>query len=281
MWQRLLIVASFIVTLATTIPTGAAPKTQADRNDEKRENQRVETARKSVRDAEGAVKEAQQAAADASRSVAEARRRHKLAAAELKSTRDRQTAAEEESRGVAALVAEVKRHQDELTRLSEPILKSLRTTPEYQTAQVDAKAALAELQKIRGTADANAVDATGLPRGKALLKRSLRPVELEQSALTADPATNAVQKQLAVSQDKVAGIRRQIETVVESSNEVKQAAQQLKTADREVNEAERNAEAAQRQAMTAAAKLARAQQDLARAIAADKADSNSGKKPKK
>lgn len=282
MRRRSLISLLAVLAGAIAIPAGAAPKkTQADRKDEQRENQRVDAARKSVRDAEDAVKEAQQAGADATRSVSEARRRHKLAVAELKATRDRQTAAEEESRGVPALVAEVKRHQDDVTRLSEPLLKSLRSTAEYRTAQTEAQAALAELQKIRGTPAANAVDASGLPRGKVLLKQSLRPVELEQSTLTADAATNAAQKRLATAQEKVTEARRQIETAIENSREVKQTAQQLKAAERELNDAERRAEGTQRQVMTAAAKLARAQQDLAQAIAADKADSNSGKKPNK
>lgn len=278
LWNTL----AMVLAMSVVAPAMAAPKkSQADRNDEQREDQRVDAARKSVREAEESAKADQKAELEATKVVTEARRRHKLAAAELKSAREKQTATEEETRGVASLVAETKRHQTELDQLAEPLLKSLRSGTAYKAAQDKAKAALAELQKIRGTPAANEPDESGMPRGKSLLKTTLRPVEMEQAVLEANPAAQAVSKRLTAAQEKVAEARRQVEMAVENSGAVKQALAGLKAADREVEQAERQGDSARKKSATSTAKLARAQQDLARAVAADQADSNSGKKPNK
>lgn len=282
MWNLWIAVCSVGILLGTSGSISAVQKkTQANRNDEKRENQRVEAARKAVRDAEEALTDDQKQDSEASRGVAEAKRRQKAAAAELKSAREQRLTAAEESLGIPMLVAEVHQHQAALDQLTKPILNTLKSQSEYKTAEAEAKAALAELQKIRGTAAASETDSSGLPRGKVLLKTTLRPVELEQSAIQADSAANAEQKRLGSAQEKVAEARRRAEAMVESSAEVKQALNQLKQADLDVDQAERQLENARKKVLAARAKLTRVQQELSGALAADKADSNKGKKPRK
>jgi hypothetical protein len=278
-WLRVLCLTASVL-LGPSSPLIAAPGKGggANRKDEARENERVDRARKSVREAEEQVQDRQKGAVAAAKDLDAARLELRRREAALKKLREELQDRSERDEHLPALLAERAQTQEAFDKLAKPIVAGLKNSSEFVSAQADAARALTELQQVRGTAAANATTPDGGTVGQALLKRTLRPAELEQAAIDAAPAARDARRKLQELQDRIAAVRKRVADAVDRAPEALNAQQELEQSQRDVDKFERTAIAARQKLDDAVAKLQREKQELSRAIEADRKDSNKGKK---
>ncbi len=242
---RILGLAAAVVLGSSPLLTAAPGKGGgANRKDEARENERVDRARKSVREAEEQVQDRQKGAAAAAKELEAARSEFRRLGTVLKKLREELQDRAEREGGLPALLAERAKSQETFDELARPIVARLKGSPEFTAAQADAARALAELQRVRGTAAANAATPDGGTVGQTLLKRTLRPAELEQAAVDAVPAARDARRKMTELQTRVATLRKQVADAVAQAPEVLRAQKELEQAQGDVEKSERSATAA-------------------------------------
>lgn len=271
-----------LLVLSMTMPAAAAGNakpTNAQRNDERHENEAVrkaqqdlKAARDSESDAERSVRRAQDQLQTAERSLLQAGNN-------LKKVRDELEKRHAESAGLlnARKAAEAARLSYQST--GDPVLRRLSETAAYRQAVEAAALADKRLETLRSEGEGESDD---LRRQRAEAARiKLVPSQLERAALDAEPSLAAERARLIAAEDAVTVARKTVDRALERDPVVKAATDRVESARQDVASARRSLEKEQRQLTDARQKVAREQQDLQQKIAADRRDDNKPNKGNK
>ncbi len=258
--------------------TGKNKQTNAQKNDERRENEAVQKAQKDVNAAEKIVKEAEKSARQAVDQIKGAERDQAQAAGHLKQKRDDLEAKHAELVGLSEARRTLTAARSAYEKAGEPILKALAETPKFKAAVEAAKNADRRLATLRENPEGDAADR--LRQLADLSKTKLVPTQLEREALDAESALQPQQSALKAAEAAVAKAHEALEKAVEKDPALKSAKDDFEKAKDHVAAAKRESAREAKQLADAKQKLAREQQDLQQKIAADRKDDNKGKNNK-
>ncbi len=251
----------------------------ANRKDEQRENARVKEAQQAVDKAQQAHRDAAKDVTAASQQLTRAEASKRQAVDQAQDVR-KQVQEQQESRlGLPALLTQQDAAQKAYDAAAAPVLQALHATGPYLAAVADAKAAHEELQAAR-RANPSAVEAGNEDALSALVRRTLKPGELEKAAVEANPAAQAARQALGRVQDKVKAAREATKMAVESSSSLRSALNELDSRNTAVDRAKADLARDRQRLAAAAGKVEQERQQLARAIAADRKDDNKNNQKK-
>lgn len=249
-------------------------RNNAQRNDEKRENEAVDKARKDVNNAERVVKDAERALKQVSDKLRSAEVEHSRAASTIQRVRD-----ELETRhGDLTGFTEAKRKLDEARRTyekaGEPILKRLAETDKYKSALEAAEKADRQIASLR---QGDVESAERIKQLAELAKTKLIPAQLERESLDADSSLENERKALREAEKAVAKSKDEVDRAVEKDPKLKDAKDAFEKAKDHVASVRKTVAQEAKQLADARQKLARENRDLQQKIAADQKDDNRGK----
>lgn len=251
---------------------GAAQKSNAQKKDERRENEAVRKARQDVKDAQDAETAAERSSRKAADELKAAERSLVRAARQLQSLRESLEDKYAEAAGLAEARRAVEAAQRDYQSAGQPILQRLKETAKYQAAVAAAKEADQRMIKLRAESDGDFETNRKELAEAARLK--LVPGRLEREALDADAALKSERTRVVATEAAIATIRKDVDRAIEKDPALKAAAERIEQARQAVSAARRNADREERQLADARQKLAREQQDLQQKIAADRRDDN-------
>lgn len=253
-------------------PACAAQKTNAQKKDERRENEAVRKARQDVKAAQDAETEAEKAARKSADELKSAGRALTQAARQLQTLRDSLEDKHSEGAGLAEARRAAEAAQRDYQAAGEPVLRRLKETSKYQSAVAAAKEADQRMVSLRTDTDAD-FD-MNLKELAEAARIKLVPGQMEREALDADASLQSQQARLVTAEAAIAAIRKDVDRAIEKDPALKAATERIEQARQAVAVARRNAEREERQLAGARQKLAREQQDLQQKIAADRRDDN-------
>lgn len=268
-WVPLIVI---LAGAATGQVAGAAQQTNAQKNDERRENEAVRKARQDVKAAQDAETAAERSSRKAADELKAAERTLVQAARQLQTLRETL----EDKHADAVGLVEARRAAEAAQRAYEaagkPVLQRLAETAKYQAAVAAAKEADQRLASLRSATDGDPDLHRKQLAEAARIK--LVPGQLEREALDADASLKSEREQLMAAEANVAAIRKDVDRAIEKDPALKAAAERIEQARQAVSGARRNADREGRQLADARQKLVREQQDLQQKIAADRRDDN-------
>ncbi|MEK6262273.1 MAG: hypothetical protein AABP62_27055 [Planctomycetota bacterium] len=253
-------------------------KTNAQKNDERRENDAVQKAQKDVNAAEKTLRDAEKSARQAAEKLKSAVRDQSKAAGQIQKRRDDLEAKHADLVGLA----EARRTLDAARKAYEtagaPILKQVAETAQYKEALEAAKNADRRLAALRD--DNEGDDGDRLKQMVEAAKTKQLPARLEREALDAEESLKPERTKLKAAEEAVAKASDAMEKAVEKDPELKSAKSAFEQVKDQVAAARRESAQEARQMADARQKLAREQQDLQQKINADRKDDNTGKNKK-
>ena len=262
-----------VLIACTAVPgevAGQNKGNQANKQDEKRENEAVRKAQDELQDAEKAIRKAESSLADARRDLTKAIAARTAAGKNVQKTIDRLEAEHAEGKGVTAARERFKAAQAAYEAAAEPIRAGLKSDPAYV-------AALAKVDKAKTALKAAEADAR-LQAAKESAAALQKVRELEKAALARDPQAKKTGKQMDDAQATLQGTIERFNKAVETDPELKSVKKAFESAKKDEDQAEVALARETRDLAATRSKLVKAQQDLAQKKAADARDSN---KPKK
>jgi chromosome segregation ATPase len=281
---------SLITALLMLAPLGISPvaaqgkPNNNNKKDEQRENQRVREAQRSLGDAQEKQKEAARDVAEASKALAKVESEKRQAVDKSQQLRKQLEEQHESRLGISTLLKDQEKAQKAFDAVAAPVLAKLKATQVYLAAVADAKTAHNELQAAR---TANPTSASGNNTFvSALVRRTLKPSELEKSALEADPPAQAARQALSPVQDQVKAAREKVKAAVDNDSSLRAALKELDQRDAAVDKAKAELGRSREKLASAENKVTQERAQLARAVAADRKDdnknnNNNNNKPKK
>jgi chromosome segregation ATPase len=255
------------------------PKPNHNKKDEQRENQRVREAQQALDQAQDKHKEAQRNLTQAGKDLDKAEAAKRQAIDKAQQLRKQLQEQEELRLELPQLLQEQGSAQKSFDAVAEPLLAALRVTQPYLAALADAKRAHDELQKAKGAIKDPMPKAN--PAVSALVKRTLKPSELETSALEADAAAQSARQKLSLVQAKIKAARDKAASAVENNPALRDALKDLDQKNDELDKAQSELERSRGRLAAAAAKVEQERKQVARAVAADRRDDNKNKPKKK
>lgn len=275
------VVVGFGVVINSTVEVMAAKnnkQTNAQKNDEKRENQAVQNAQRDVSEAQKKLRDAEKTARQAAEKVKAALLDQQRAASQIQKRRDEL----EEKHADLVGLTEARRRLDAARKAyeeaGEPILKKLAETDKYKAAIETAKSADRRLADLR---DGDAGDSDRLKQMADAAKDKQLPSRLQREALDAEVSLKSERNALKSAEEAVARASDALESAVEKDAGLKSAKDAFEKSKDHVVAARRESEREARDLAEARQKLAREQQDLQQKINADRRDDNKGKNNKK
>jgi hypothetical protein len=255
-------------------------KNNKNKQDEQRENQRVREAQKALDQAQEQHKDAARDVTEASKGLTKAVGEKRLAVDKAQQLR-KQLEEQQESRfGLPQLLKDQEQAQKAFDAAAAPVLAALKSSQPYLAAVADAKTAQGELQAARRDNAGSASGASTLV--SALIRRTLKPSELEKTALEADPPAQAARQALTQVQDQIQAAREKVKSAVESDPGLRNALKVLDQRNAALDGAKAELARSRDKLAAAAVKVNQERAQLARAVAADRKDDNKPKsKPKK
>ena len=266
----LLCVACGLASVAGAAQNGR--QTQAQKNDEKRENEAVHKAQQDVKAAQAAETAAERSAKKAIDELRSAERELVQAASNLKKVREDLEEKHAESAGLTAARKNAESARMAYESAGKPVLQRLAETAKHKQAVAAAKEAEQRLARLRNDSDGNADDRIKQSAEAARIK--LVPGQLERGALDAESSLKPHRDKLTAAEVAVVAARKTADRAIDKDPALKGATDKVERAKEAVASARRNAGQEEKQLVAARQKLAREQQDLQQKIAADKRDDN-------
>lgn len=278
-------VATNILLVVVLIPSMvlAAPpngkQTNAQKADERRENEAVRKAQQDVKDAQQAESAAERSAKQAIDALKAAERQLVQATSQLQKMREELEARHAVTSGLIAARATADEARKKYEAAGQPILQRLAENPRYRQAVEAATEADQRLTQLR-----NATDSDPEQRRKAMAEAArikLIPGQLQREALDAEVSLKPERDRLAEAEAAVAKARRQADQAIDRDPALQAATNRIGSIQQDIAAARRNVAKEERQLMEARQKLAREQHELQQKIVADQKDDNKPKKNKK
>lgn len=254
-------------------------KNNTQKNDERRENDAVQKAKKDVDAAEKVARDAEKSARQAADKLKGAIRDQSKAASQIQKRRDDL----EEKHGDLVGLTEARRTLDAARKTYEksgsPILKQVTESASYQEAVETAKQADRRLSALRDDTDLE--DGERLKQMADAAKTKQLPARLEREALDAEESLKSERNALRAAEQAVAKASDAMEKAVEKDPELKSAKDTFESAKNQVAAARRESAKEAKQWADAKQKLSREQNDLQQKVNADRKDDNKGKNKNK
>jgi chromosome segregation ATPase len=250
-------------------------KNNAQRNDERRENEAVQKARRDVGEAEKGMRDAEQSARKAADKVKELLRDQSKAASQIQRRRDELEKKHADYVGLTEARRTLESTRKVYEQAGAPILKQARESAQYQEAVEAAKQADRRLSSVRDDDDLEESERLKLLSDTAKIKQ--RPAQLEREALDAEEALKEYRSKLRDAEQAVVKAKTEMEKAVEKDPELKSAKDAFEVAKDRVTAARRDLAKESRDLADARQKLTREQNDLQQKISADQKDDNRGK----
>lgn len=261
---------------------GAAEKgkqSQAQKNEEKKEDEAVRKAQQSVKAAQDAETAAERQAKKAVDELKSAERGLTQAASNLKKVREDLEDKHADAAGLASARKNAEAARKTYDAAGQPVLQRLTETPKHKQAIEAAKAAEQRLARLRNEADGNADDRIKQSAEAARVK--LVPGQLEREALDSESSLKPHRDKMVVAEEAVAAARKTADRLIDKDPALKGATDKIDRAKEEVASSRRTASQEEKQLVAARQTLAKGQQDLQQKIAADKRDDNKSPPKKK
>lgn len=265
-----LIVILFGVTVVRS--ASAAQQTNAQKKDERRENEAVRKARQDVKAAQDAETAAEKTARKSADELKAAGRALTQAARQLQTLRESLEDKHAEAAGLVEARRAVEAAQRDYQLAGQPVLQRLKETAKYQAAVAAAKEADQRMASLRAETDGDFE--TNRKELAEAARIKLVPGQLEREALDADGALKTERARVVTAEATIAAIRKDVDRAIEKDPALKTATERIEQARQAVNVARRSSDRDVRQLADARQKLAREQQDLQQKIAADRRDDN-------
>lgn len=275
------VVVVFGVVIASSVDAIAAKdnkQTNAQKNDEKRENQAVQNAQRDVSEAQKKLRDAEKTARQAAEKVKAALLEQQRAASQIQKRRDELEEKHADLVGLTEARRRLEAARKAYEEAGEPILKKLAESDKYKAALDTAKSADRRLADLR---DGDAGDSDRLKQMADAAKDKQLPSRLQREALDAEVSLKSERNALKSAEEAVARASDALERAVEKDAGLKSAKEAFDKSKDHVVAARRDSEREARDLADARQKLAREQQDLQQKINADRKDDNKGKNNKK
>lgn len=258
---------------------GKNNRNNAQKNDERRENDAVQKAQKDVNAAEKVMRDAEKSARQAADKLKGAIRDQSKAASQIQKRRDDL----EEKHGDLVGLTEARRTLDAARKAygkaGSPILKRVTESPSYQEAVEMAQQSDRRLSALRDDTDLE--DAERLKQMADAAKTKQLPARLEREALDAEESLKSERNALRAAEQAVAKANDAMDKAVEKDPELKSAKDSFESAKNQVAAARRESAKEAKQLADARQKLSREQNDLQQKINADRKDDNKPKNKSK
>lgn len=254
-------------------------QTNAQKADERRENESVRKAQQDVKTTQQAETTAERSFKKAVDELKAAERQLVQAASQLQKVKDDLEEKYSATHGLndARTAAEVARR--EYDRAGQPFLQKLAETPKYQQAVEAARQADLQLTRLRNETDTNADD-----RRKAIAEAArvkLIPAQLQRETLDSEPSLKPQRARLTAAEDAVAKLRKQVDQAIDKDAALRAVTDKIENLKQEIATARKSVSKEERDLAAARQKLTREQQDLQQKILADKRDDNKPNNKKK
>lgn len=254
-----------------------AQKNNANQRDERRENERVAKAEKSLREVKQDLEKAQKETRTHLQKLNSAQDAVQKAKRNL---REAEEAAEEELGEKAGIPTALKRVKDAAAQkqaIADPILAQLRTTDAWKLADQQATTATEQKSKLRDneSIDEN-VRKEEIKKLDAIINR---PFQLEQQTISSNPICAKAIENLTKLQNELTNLRKSISRdEVASHPKVVKAKKALETQESSLKSMEKEFSSSQTKLNKVQEKFQSAERELNKARAADAADSNRNKR---
>lgn len=249
---------------------------QKNKQDEKRENQRVEKAKKEVQQNQ---KELNEIVGDLRRQTSEWQKADAaLRAANVDHKRRRETAEEQmgEESGYPKLLRSIRETRVKLDVVSKPIIERIQNGSSWQAAK--AKADAARIERKRVLEDASLTDNQQKLKLESLDKTIAQPDLLQLQAIQADPEAQRLQALLDQQLEELEALRKKYpQSKIDTDPQVMKAKETLANAQKSLESEAKSLAALRSKHSKQIARLAAANQELARAQQADQADANNSR----
>jgi hypothetical protein len=274
-WILPLAAVILLSAVPVTVIAQGKPKPNNNQQDERRENQRVKQAQQALDEAQEKHKEAAREVTAASQKLTKVEAEKRQAIDKAQEVRRQLEQQQEVRLGLPGLLKEQEAAQKIFDAAAAPVLAALKASQAYATAVADAKAAHAELQAARRENPSTSVGSDSDLSG--LVRRTLKPAELEQAALVANPAAQGARGELAKVQERIQAAREKIRSAVERDAALRGALEDLKQRNAAADKAKAELARSRERLAAAAGKVSQEREQLARAAAADRRDDNKNK----
>ncbi len=243
------------------------------KQDEKKENERVDKAERAVNETKKDFAAVQQELR--SQSVHLEKLTHSLGEFRKRAREAREDAEDRlgAKLGIPAALSKVRAAGAMLEQSTAKVRKEVHATNEWSLA----KAAADQAKETRATmlADVNHLENENNGQHDAVLKLILKPMELENEAIVKDPSAVEAEKLLSQQQTELNKLRKLLPIgQVDRDREVVQALQAVEKKEKELSESESQFRRSKGEASKIQKRLVEAQSSLQRAKAADAADPN-------
>lgn len=277
-WLLLSVVLSSLMPGRSTLafmPQKFIAQTQNKKNkqDEKRENERVEKAKKEVQQSQ---KELNGIIGDLRRQMSNWQKSEAaLRAANTDYKRQREEAEEQmdEESGYPLLLRKIRETRVKLDVLSKPIIERVQKGSDWQAAKAKADAAKAQRKQVLD--DATVTESEQKLKLEALDKEIVQPDRLQTQAIAADADAHKLQTMLDQQLDELEALRKKYpQSKIDSNPMVVKAKETLANSQRSLESEAKSLSAVRAKHNKQVSHLAAANQELVRAQQADQADAN-------
>lgn len=259
--------------LLSTASADAPRRSQAAKNDEKRENEAVRKAQQELKEAVDAERNAERSAQRAVDAVRTAERALTQATARLQKVRDELESKHAEAAKLTAARKTADEARQAYQAASQPFLQRLTETSAYQQALAAAQSAEESLKKLPSDDTAD----TARKERAELARAAQEPARLQREALEAETSLNPLRNRLKGADEGVAAAQRIIDRAIENDPALKEVRDQIERARQQVAAARKDAAQEERQLAEARQKVVRRRMDVQQKVAADQRDDNRGK----
>ena len=249
-------------------------QTNAQKADERRENEAVRKAQQDVKTAQQAETTAERSLKKAVDELKGAERQLVQAASQLQKVKDDLEEKHSATHGLSDARMAAEEARREYDRAGQPF-----QTPKYQQAVEAARQADLQLTRLRNETDTNADD-----RRKAMVEAArvkLIPAQLQREALDSETSLKPQRAKLTAAEDAVAKIRKHVDQAIDKDAALRAVTDKIENLKQEIATARKSVSKEERDLAAARQKLAREQQDLQQKILADKRDDNKPNNKKK
>lgn len=250
-----------------------AQKNNRNKQDEKRENERVADAQKEVREQQKDLSDAEQKLREAVRSSTSQVANLARAREQLRQTREQTADRLAKSMGIEAALERLKLAKMKLVEFKTPVIEKLHRSKEWVAATDAADKAQSEIDKLRE--DIELSDDDRKQKLDRLTKLVLRPDELDRQAVVETAEGKLLTDQVEAALAAIEKIRRAIpDEKVDADPAVVQAKKTLEKSEQELKKLTQNVSAQRNSVQKAQQQLQQSRQKLQQAQAADARDKN-------
>ncbi len=269
-----------VITVPVCVNAAAKGKqTNAQKADERREDEAVRKAQQDVKSAQQAETTAERSFKKAVDELKAAERQLVQAASQLQKAKDDLEEKHSATHGLNDARTAAEEARREYERAGQPFLQKLAETPKYQQAVEAARQAELRLTRLRSETDTNADDRRKEMAEAARVK--LIPAQLQREALDSEPSLKPQRAKLTAAEEAAAKVRKQVDQAIDKDAALRAVTDKIENLKQEIATARKSVSKEERDLAAARQKLAREQQDLQQKILADKRDDNKPNNKKK